>query len=106
MGHRIMTYILTTIMSWVWLGIKLILLLLVVQLGFFVNSYGWESAIRNAGWIGGIGWGLLEDLINQNQGGQQRQPRGTRRRAQNNYGYDDQAYGQGQGRGRGGYGYV
>lgn len=95
MGFRIMNYIRRTIMGWVWLGIKLILLLVVVQVGFYVNSYGWERAASQAGWLGGIVWGLLEDAMNQNQGGQQRQPRGTRGRGQNNY-----AYGQADGRGR------
>lgn len=79
---RVMNYVRRTIMGWVWLGIKLLLLLAAVQVGFYVNSYGWERAAKNAGWLGGIAWGLLEDMLNQNNG-QQRQPRGTRSRAQN-----------------------
>lgn len=94
---RVMNYIRRTIMGWIWLGIKLLLLLVVVQVGLYVNSYGWDRAIRNAGWLGGIVWGLLEEMLNQNNGGQQRQPRGTRSRGQNNY---NNAYGQGRGRGR------
>jgi len=85
MGFRITNYIRRTIMGWVWLGIKLMLLLVVVQVGFYVNSYGWERAMGQAGWLGGIVWGLLEDAMNQNQSGQQRQPRGTRGRGQKNY---------------------
>lgn len=99
-GLRIMNYIRRTIMGWVWLGIKLFLLLVVVQIGLYVNSYGWERAIRQAGWFGGIAWGVLEDMLNENQDGQQRQPRGTRRRGQKNYDYGQYAYGQGGGRGR------
>lgn len=91
---RVMNYVRRTIMGWVWLGIKLLLLFVVVQVGFYVNSYGWDKAIRNAGWIGGIAWGLLEDMLNQNNGGGQKQPRGTRSRAQNN------AYGQARAGGR------
>lgn len=88
-------------MSWVWLGVKILLLLVLAQAAVYVNSYGWDRAIRNAGWLGGIGWGLLEDMLNQNQGqgGQRAQPRGTRRRNQN-YDNDYNAYGQGRGRGR------
>lgn len=101
MGIRIMNYVRRTIMSWVWLGVKILLLLVLAQAAVYVNSYGWDRAIRNAGWLGGIGWGLLEDMLNQNQGqgGQRAQPRGTRRRNQN-YDNDYNAYGQGRGRGR------
>lgn len=95
MGLRIMNYIRRTIMGWVWLGVKMVLLLFIVQLGWYVNQYGWERAARDAGWAGGIVWGLLEEFMNQDQGGQQRQPRGTRRRGQNNYNRnDDYGYGQ------------
>lgn len=97
MGLRIMNYIRRTIMGWVWLGVKVILLLAVVQVGMFVNSYGWERAIKQAGWLGGIGWGLLEDMLNQNQN-QNRPPRGTRQRGQNAYNtYGDNEYGQRRG---------
>lgn len=81
-------------MGWVWLGVKLLLLFSVVQVGFYINSYGWDKAIRNAGWFGGIVWGLLEDILNQDNGGGQRRPRGTRSRGQNNY---NNAYGQSRG---------
>ncbi len=100
MGIRIMNYIRRTIMGWVWLGIKLILLLIVMQVGFYINSYGWEKALNQAGWLGGIAWGLLEDYLDQNKGGQHRQPRGTRRRGHNNYNSNDYAYGQAGARGR------
>lgn len=82
---RILNYIRRTIFGWIWLGAKLLLFLLVVQIGFYINSYGWERALRDAGWLGGIGWGILEDILNDSQGGQRRQPRGTRQRGQNNY---------------------
>lgn len=87
-------------MGWVWLGVKLILVLVFIQLGVYINSYGWDKAIRDAGWLGGIGWGLLEDVLNQNQG-QQRTPRGARGRGQAAYdtGYNN-AYGQGRRTGR------
>lgn len=94
-----MNYIRRTIMGWVWLGVKLVLLLVVVQLGMYINSYGWDRAIRQAGWLGGIGWGLLEDMLNQDGN---RQPRGTRSRGQ---AYNNNDYGYGQGRTRGRYGY-
>lgn len=103
MGLRIMNYVRRTIMGWVWFGVKILLFLVLAQAAVYVNSYGWERAMRNAGWLGGIGWGLLEDMLNQGQGqgGQRGQPRGTRRRNQN---YDDNSYGYGQGGGRGRYG--
>lgn len=100
MGLRIMNYIRRTIMGWVWLGIKLILVLFAVQIGVYINSYGWERALRDAGWLGGIVWGMLEDVLNDNQTGQQRQTRGTRRRGQSGYNYDDNTYRSGRGRGR------
>lgn len=101
MGLRIMNYIRRTIMGWVWLGIKLVLVLIMVQVGFYINSYGWERAISQAGWLGGIAWGILEDAMDQKQGGQARQPRGTRRRGQNNNNnYNNYGYGQADGRGR------
>lgn len=93
---RVMNYVRRTIMGWVWLGIKLLLLLVTLQVGWYINSYGWDRAFRNASWIGGIGWGLLEDFLNQKNGGQQRPPRGTRSRGQSNY---NNAYGQ-RGNGR------
>jgi len=76
-------------MGWVWLGIKLILVLVMVQVGFYINSYGWERAVSQAGWLGGIAWGLLEDAMDQKQGSQPSQPRGTRKRGQNKYNYND-----------------
>lgn len=102
MGLRIMNYIRRTIMGWIWLGVKMIIVLFIVQLGYYVNQYGWERAAKDAGWIGGIAWGMLEDFMNESQGSQQRQPRGTRRRGQNNYdrSYNDYTYGQRAGRGR------
>lgn len=84
-GLKFMNYVRRTIMGWVWLGIKLFLLLAVVQIMFYINSFGLDRTMRNAGWIGGIAWGFLEDALNNNQGTQQRQPRGTRGRGQNNY---------------------
>ena len=97
-----MNYVRRTIMGWVWLAVKLVLVAVMVQVGLYVNSYGWERAIRNAGWLGGIGWGLLEDMLNQNQNQQQRQPRGTRSRGQSGYNnnYNERGYGAG-----GRYGY-
>ncbi|KAK5947562.1 hypothetical protein PMZ80_001715 [Knufia obscura] len=100
MGLRVMNYIRRTIMGWVWLGVKMVLLMAVVQVGFYVNSYGWERAMNQAGWVGGIVWGLLEDALNKDHGGQQRQPRGTRRRGQNGYNNNDYGYPQAGGRGR------
>lgn len=82
---RVMNYIRRTILGWVWLGIKLLFLLVIVQVGLYVNSYGWERAVRTAGWFCGIIWGLLEEFLNENNGQQQTQPRGTRVRTQNNY---------------------
>lgn len=89
MGLRIANYVRRTIFSWIWLGAKLLLLLVCVQIGFYVSTHGLDNTVRQAGWVGGIVWGLLEDMVNGNSqqayGQQQQQrttPRGMRSRAQ------------------------
>jgi len=103
MGFKIMNYMRRTIMGWVWLGVKLMVVLFIVQLGWYVNQYGWERAANNAGWIGGIAWDFAEQFLNQDARGQQKQTGGTKSRGKNTRNYNDYGYGQRAG-GRGRYG--
>lgn len=105
-GLRIANYVRRTIFGWIWLGVKLLLLLVCVQIGFYVSTHGLDNTLRQAGWVGGIVWGLLEDVVNGNSqhvfGQQQQQqqqqgipPRGMRSRAQARGDRQQEGYGGG-----------
>lgn len=83
MGLKMMNYIRRTIFGWVWFAVKLLLILFAVQIGFYINSVGLERAMTSVGWIGSVAWSMAQAALEQDPG-QQRQPRGTRRRGQNN----------------------
>ena len=51
-------------MSWVRFFFKIGVLLLVVQGVLYVKAYGWEKAVRDAGWVGGLVWGWAEEMVN------------------------------------------
>jgi hypothetical protein len=57
---RTLDYVRRTILGWVMFFVKLGLVLGMVQVGWYVNQYGWEKAARDAGWIGGVVWGWVE----------------------------------------------
>ena len=59
-------------MFWVFLVFKLIALLLCVQLGLYLYTYGVEKTLRDLGWV--VGWveGLIGNTMGQGYGyGQQ-----------------------------------
>lgn len=49
--------------SWIKFFVKIGMVLLVVQGVVYVRSYGWEKALRDAGWVGGIMWGWAEEAF-------------------------------------------
>ena len=67
---RIADYIRRSIMSWVLFFIKIGFVLFLVQTFFYVQTYGWQKALRDAGWAGGIVWGFVEEAYNQAGNGQ------------------------------------
>lgn len=77
---RIADYIRRSILSWIVLLLKIALLLLLVQGVVYVQQYGWQMALRDAGWLGGIVWNFVEDAMQDNETGQygQRNYRGGR----------------------------
>lgn len=110
---RTLDYIRRSVMGWVLLFVKLALLLFVVQAAWYINAYGWEKALGDAGWIGGILWGWAEGVwdggfehgADQNgYGGFVPGAGGRRGRGQgwNASGGRQQAWGAGAGAGRGG----
>lgn len=48
-------------MWWIMLAVKLCLVLVVVQVGWYVSQYGWEKTLNDAGWI----WGILEGFVGE-----------------------------------------
>ena len=62
---RIADYIRRSIIGWLFFFIKLGLILLAVQTFFYVQTYGWDKALRDAGWLGGMVWGFVEQAYNQ-----------------------------------------
>ena len=48
-------------MWWIIFAVKIAVLLLVLQVGFYVHNYGWEKTLRDLGWL----WGLAEGFFPQ-----------------------------------------
>ncbi len=51
-------------MSWVRFLMKIGMVLLLIQAVLYVQAYGWEKAVRDAGWVGGLAWGWAEEAFN------------------------------------------
>jgi hypothetical protein len=58
-SFRILDYIRRVVMWWVMLALKLCLLLVVMQVGWYVSQHGLEQTLNDAGWL----WGLLEGFL-------------------------------------------
>ena len=56
-------------MSWVRFFVKIGVVLFVIQAGLYVQAYGWEKSVRDAGWVGGLVWGWAEQAF-EGVGGQ------------------------------------
>ena len=86
-------------MSWIWFMFKIGMVLVLIQVVIYVQAYGWQKALRDAGWIGGIVWGFVDEAMQQSKqdkraesaaygggkkwntsGGRQQAPRGGRGR--------------------------
>lgn len=76
---RVFNYMRRMVMGWVIMLVKFVIILVGVQVVVYVNKYGWENAIRDASWWGGIVWGFVEEMLEGSDGGQ-KAPRGTRSR--------------------------
>lgn len=66
---KVVDYVRRMIMFWVFLVIKLIALLALVQLALYVYTYGIEKTLNDLGWA----WGFVESLMENTvqQGGQE-----------------------------------
>jgi len=69
MTFRIADYLRRSIFGWIFFGIKLLLVLVLVQVVLYVNQYGWEKTLRDAGWLGGIVWGFVEAAFQEQDDG-------------------------------------
>ena len=66
---RTLDYIRRSVIGWVMLLVKMVVLLLIVQGVWYVNAYGWEKAVQDAGWVGGMVWGWAEGAWEGSAGG-------------------------------------
>ena len=60
-SFKVLDYVRRMVMWWVMLALKLCLILVAVQVGWYVSQYGWEKTLNDAGWV----WGLLEGFIGE-----------------------------------------
>lgn len=82
---KVVNYVRRMIMYWVFLAIKVVFVLLLLQAALYVNTYGIEKALRDAGWLWGVVEGLFgETVINGQQ--EWNNVRGNTGRAQRGYG--------------------
>lgn len=58
-SFKILGYVRRVVMWWIMLALKLSLLLVLVQVGWYVSQYGLEKTLNDAGWL----WGLLEGFV-------------------------------------------
>jgi Nuclear pore assembly and biogenesis len=75
---RIADYIRRSIFSWFYFLVKIGLVLLVIQAVFYVQAYGLQKALRDAGWLGGIVWGFVEETYNQSGAAREDRSYGSR----------------------------
>lgn len=60
-SFKLLDYVRRVVMWWIMLAFKLCLLLLVVQVGWYVSQYGWEKTLSDAGWV----WGIVEGFVGE-----------------------------------------
>jgi hypothetical protein len=60
-SFKVLDYVRRVVMWWIMLALKLCLLLVVVQVGWYVSQYGWEKTLNDAGWA----WGILEGFLGE-----------------------------------------
>ncbi|KPI38590.1 uncharacterized protein AB675_4107 [Cyphellophora attinorum] len=59
---KTLNYLRRSLFGWIFFFVKLGLLLVLVQAVVYVNAYGWEKAVKDAGWLGGMAWGAAEGV--------------------------------------------
>jgi Nuclear pore assembly and biogenesis len=62
-SFKVLDYIRRVVMWWIMLALKLCLLVVALQVGWYVSQYGWEKTLQDAGWA----WGLLEGFIGETE---------------------------------------
>jgi hypothetical protein len=60
-SFKILDYVRRVVMWWIMLALKICLLLVVVQVGWYMSQYGLEKTLNDAGWL----WGLLEGFLGE-----------------------------------------
>ena len=75
---RIADYVRRSLVSWLFFFIKIGLLLVAIQIGFYVHAYGGQRALRDAGWLGGLVWGFVEEAMQEAQTDRRDGARGSR----------------------------
>jgi hypothetical protein len=60
-SFKVLDYVRRVVMWWIMLALKLCLVLVAVQVGWYVSQYGWEKTLNDAGWV----WGLLEGFLGE-----------------------------------------
>lgn len=60
-SFKVLDYVRKVVMWWAMLALKLCLILVAVQVGWYVSKYGWEKTLNDAGWA----WGLLEGFLGE-----------------------------------------
>ena len=60
-SFKVLDYVRRVVMWWIMLALKLCLILVAVQVGWYVSQYGWEKTLNDAGWL----WGLLEGFLGE-----------------------------------------
>jgi hypothetical protein len=58
---RIADYVRRSVVAWVIFLVKIALIAAVVNAAFYVNSVGLNKSLKDAEWLLGIVWGLVED---------------------------------------------
>lgn len=65
---RTLDYIRRSVMGWVWFVLQLGAVVAMMQLVYYVNAYGWEKALEDAGWVAAMLWGSVEGTWKGSEG--------------------------------------
>jgi hypothetical protein len=60
-SFKVLDYVRRVVMWWVMLALKLCLILVAVQVAWYVSKYGWEKTLNDIGFV----WGLLEGFLGE-----------------------------------------
>ena len=65
---RIADYIRRSVIAWIMFFVKIAIILVLVNVAFYVNRYGFNKALNDVEWIFGLLWGLVEDKMMNGSG--------------------------------------